>query len=123
MKTLGQLGVKLPKILLPKILDIKTWATIACDQYTQDKDYWKQVYSIVGSKPSTVKITFPEVYLGDPGRQERIQNIKKEMQAYINKGVFASPEEEFIYLERTTRYGRVRHGLVVAIDLDTYEAF
>ena len=123
MKTLGQLGVKLPKILLPKILDIKTWATIACDQYTQDKDYWKQVYSIVGSKPSTVKITFPEVYLGDPGRQERIQNIKKEMQAYINKGVFASPEEEFIYLERTTGYGRVRHGLVVAIDLDTYEAF
>ena len=121
MKTLGQLGVKLPKILLPKILDIKTWATIACDQYTQDKDYWKEVYSIVGSKPSTVKITFPEVYLGEPGRQERIQNIKKEMQAYINQGVFASPEEEFIYLERTTRYGRVRHGLVVAIDLDTYE--
>ena len=121
MKTLGQLGVKLPKILLPKILDIKTWATIACDQYTQDKDYWKQVYSIVGSKPSTVKITFPEVYLGEPGRQERIQNIKKEMQAYINNGVFDSPMEEFVYLERTTRYGRVRHGLVVAIDLDTYE--
>ena len=121
MKTLGQLGVKLPKILLPKILDIKTWATIACDQYTQDKDYWKQVYSIVGSKPSTVKITFPEVYLEEPGRQERIQNIKKEMKTYINQGVFASPEEEFVYLERTTRYGRVRHGLVVAIDLDTYE--
>ena len=113
MKTLGQLGVKLPKILLPKILDIKTWATIACDQYTQDKDYWKQVYSIVGSKPSTVKITFPEVYLEEPGRQERIQNIKKEMKTYINQGVFASPEEEFVYLERTTRYGRVRHGLVV----------
>ena len=91
MKTLGQLGVKLPKILLPKILDIKTWATIACDQYTQDKDYWKQVYSIVGSKPSTVKITFPEVYLEEPGRQERIQNIKKEMKTYINQGVFASP--------------------------------
>ena len=121
MKTLGQLGVKLPKILLPKILDIKTWATIACDQYTQDKDYWKQVYSIVGSKPSTVKITFPEVYLEEPGRQERIQNIKKEMKTYINQGVFASPEEEFVYLESTTRYGRVRHGLVVAIDLDTYE--
>ena len=121
MKTLGQLGVKLPKILLPKILDIKTWATIACDQYTQDKDYWKQVYSIVGSKPSTVKITFPEVYLEEPGRQERIQNIKKEMKTYINQGVFASPEEEFVYLERTTRYGRVRHGLVVAVDLDAYE--
>jgi len=121
MKTLGELGVKIPKILLPKKLDIKTWATIACDQYTQDKGYWQQVYSIVGSNPSTVKITFPEVYLGESGRQERIQNIKKEMQSYINKGIFAPPQEECIYLERTTRYGRIRHGLVVSIDLDTYE--
>lgn len=121
MKTLGELGVKIPKILLPKDLDIKTWATIACDQYTQDKNYWQQVYSIVGLKPSTVKITFPEVYLGEPGRQERIQNIKKEMQSYIDKKIFDSPQEEGVYLERTTKYGRVRHGLVVAIDLDTYE--
>ena len=121
MKTLGELGVKIPKILLPKKLDIKTWATIACDQYTQDKGYWQQVYSIVGSNPSTVKITFPEVYLGESGRQERIQNIKNEMQSYINKGIFAPPQEECIYLERTTRYGRIRHGLVVSIDLDTYE--
>ena len=121
MKTLGELGVKIPKILLPKCLDIKTWATIACDQYTQDKGYWQQVYSTVGSKPSTVKITFPEVYLGESGRQQRIQNIKKEMQSYINQGIFSPPEEEFVYLERTTKYGRIRHGLVVAIDLDTYE--
>ena len=121
MKTLGELGVKIPKILLPKNLDIKTWATIACDQYTQDRQYWKQVYSIVGSNPSTVKITFPEVFLGQNDRQERIQNIKKEMQSYIRQGIFDSPQEECIYLERTTKYGRVRHGLVVSIDLDTYE--
>ena len=121
MKTLGELGVKIPKILLPKTLNIKTWATIACDQYTQDKQYWQQVYSTVGKAPSTVKITFPEVYLGEPGRQERIQNIKKEMQSYIEQGVFAPAQEEAVYLERTTKYGRVRHGLVVAIDLDTYE--
>ena len=75
MKTLEELGVKIPKILLPKNLQISTWATIACDQFTQDRGYWNQVYSIVGSKPSTVKITFPEVYLPDPGRKQRIQNI------------------------------------------------
>ena len=121
MKTLGELGVQIPKILLPKNLDIKTWSTIACDQYTQDKSYWSQVYSIVGSNPSTVKITFPEVYLGEPGREERIQNIKNEMQSYIKQGIFASPQEECVYLERKTKYGRVRHGLVVAVDLDAYE--
>ena len=121
MKTLGELGVQIPKILLPKNLDIKTWSTIACDQYTQDKSYWNQVYSIVGSNPSTVKITFPEVYLGEPGREERIQNIKNEMQSYIKQGIFAPPQEECVYLERKTKYGRVRHGLVVAVDLDAYE--
>jgi len=121
MKTLGELGVQIPKILLPKNLDIKTWSTIACDQYTQDKSYWSQVYSIVGSNPSTVKITFPEVYLGEPGREERIQNIKNEMQSYIKQGIFAPPQEECVYLERKTKYGRIRHGLVVAVDLDAYE--
>ena len=121
MKTLCELGVQIPKILLPKNLDIKTWSTIACDQYTQDKSYWSQVYSIVGSNPSTVKITFPEVYLGEPGREERIQNIKNEMQSYIKQGIFAPPQEECVYLERKTKYGRVRHGLVVAVDLDAYE--
>ena len=43
------------------------------------------------------------------------------MQSYIDLGVFAPAQEEAVYLERTTKYGRVRHGLVVAIDLDTYE--
>ena len=121
MKTLEELGVKIPKILLPKNLEIPTWATIACDQFTQDRDYWRQVYSIVGNKPSTVKITFPEVYLPDPGRKERIQNIKEEMNSYITKGIFAPPKEAAIYLERTTKYGRVRKGLIVSVDLDTYE--
>ena len=121
MKTLEELGVKIPKILLPKNLETSTWATIACDQYTQDRDYWNKVYSIVGSKPSTVKITFPEVYLPDPGRKERIQNIKAEMNKYISEGIFSPPKETAVYLERTTKYGRVRKGLVVAVDLDTYE--
>ena len=121
MKTLEELGIKIPQILLPKNLDIPTWATIACDQFTQDRNYWDQVYSIVGSKPSTVKITFPEVYLPDPGRQERIQNIKNEMNSYISGGIFSPPKEAAIYVERTTKYGRVRKGLVVSVDLDTYE--
>ena len=121
MKTLEELGVKIPKILLPKNLQISTWATIACDQFTQDRGYWNQVYSIVGSKPSTVKITFPEVYLPDPDRKERIQNIKKEMNSYISEGIFSPPKEAAVYLERTTKYGRVRKGLVVTVDLDTYE--
>lgn len=40
MKIFEDMGVKMPKILLPKELDTQTWAVIACDQYTQDKKYW-----------------------------------------------------------------------------------
>ncbi len=43
------------------------------------------------------------------------------MQSYIKQGIFAPPQEECVYLERKTKYGRVRHGLVVAVDLDAYE--
>ncbi len=120
-ETLLKMGVKIPQLLFPKELDTYTWATIACDQFTQNREYWKQVYDTVGDKPSTVKITFPEVYLGDPDKQERIKKIKEEMNNYMLKGVFAPSEDEMIYLERTTKYGRVRHGLVTAIDLETYE--
>ena len=43
------------------------------------------------------------------------------MKKYLDENIFDSPEKEFIYVERKTCYGRVRRGLVVAIDLETYE--
>src|SRR5574344_2614686 len=43
------------------------------------------------------------------------------MKSYMESGVFDTPAKEFIYIERKTGYGRIRHGLVCAIDLETYE--
>lgn len=120
-KTLSDLGVKIPSILLPKNLDTETWSTIAVDQYTQDKSYWNKVYEKVGDNPSTVKLVYPEIYLNAEDRQDRIKNILSEMKNYLENGIFGEPREEFVYLERTTKYGRVRHGLNIAIDLEAYE--
>ena len=50
-----------------------------------------------------------------------IEKIRSNMKNYIENGVFDDPENEFIYVERKTEYGRIRHGLVCAIDLDSYE--
>jgi len=36
---------------------------VACDQYTSQPEYWNEVKNIVGDAPSTLKITFPEIYL------------------------------------------------------------
>ena len=58
--------IDVPKILLPnKYVDLSTWAVIACDQYTTDLDYWKRAAALVGEKPSTLNLIFPEVCTTD----------------------------------------------------------
>ena len=66
MKTISELGLRVPEILLPKNIDLKSWSVIACDQYTQDRDYWKKTAEQAGSKPSTLNLILPEVYLNPP---------------------------------------------------------
>ena len=121
MKTLQELGLQIPQILLPKNIDLKTWSVIACDQYTQDKDYWKKAQENAGDKPSTLNLILPEVYLNDSDKPERIQKIRNTMHDYLQNGVFDSEKNCFVYLERKTTFGRTRKGLVAQIDLDTYE--
>ena len=121
MKKLEDLGLRIPEILLPKNIDLSTWSVIACDQYTQDKDYWKNVEDKAGNKPSTLNLILPEVYLGSPDKADRIKKIRQSMKEYLDTGVFADAKKCFIYLERKTAFGRTRKGLVAQIDLETYE--
>lgn len=121
MKNFSQFGIQIPEILLPAKKDLSTWSVIACDQYTQDTGYWNNVESTVGSHPSTLNLILPEVYLSSSDRKERIEKIRSSMKSYMTDGVFDAPAKECIYIERKTGYGRIRHGLVTAIDLETYE--
>ena len=116
----AEYGVQIPEILLPKNIDLKSWSVIACDQYTQDKPYWKKAAESAGANPSTLNLIFPEVYLNDGDGEARIKKIHETMKAYLDSGIF-SAEEECIYIERKTEYGRTRKGLVVAVDLEKYE--
>ena len=124
-ETLKRYALSVPEILLPSDKsDLSRWAVIACDQYTQDKEYWKRAASRAGKSPSALNIILPEVYLEESGRAERLEKIRSTMKEYIGetgKGVFAPPVHGFVYIERKTAYGRMRKGLVVAIDLDSYE--
>ena len=121
MKNFSEFGIKVPEILLPADKDLSKWSVIACDQYTQDEEYWKKVQNIVKDNPSTLNIILPEVYLSSNNKKQRIEKINSTMKKYLSSGVFDPAKKEFIYVERTTSYGRIRHGLVLAVDLDDYE--
>lgn len=120
MKIFEEMGIRIPKVLLPKNLDTKTWAVIACDQYTQDKNYWLQTQKSTAQKPSALHIILPEIYLNDQ-TGERIKTIHGNMNAYLADGIFDDERECFIYIERKTAFGRTRRGLIAEIDLERYD--
>lgn len=121
MNKLEKYGVNIPEILLPKNVDLSSWSVIACDQFTQDEDYWNKAASIAQGKPSTLNLIFPEVFLGKGDDNIRINKIQTTMNEYLSSGVFAPAQKECMCIERKTSYGRTRKGLVVCVDLDSYE--
>lgn len=120
---LAALGVGIPEILLPKPgVDLEKWAVIACDQFTQDRAYWEKVKARAGTSPSTLNLVFPELYLEDPaGKEARIQEIRRSMRKYLEKGVFDPPRRCMVYIERSTPRHPLRQGLVLTLDLERYD--
>lgn len=111
-------------ILIPRAEDagaLKKWSVVACDQYTSEPDYWQRVCDYAKGAPSAYNITLPEAYLESGGVDAKIEKINKAMDEYLNGGVFSVCENSYIYLERTLRDGRVRKGLVGAVDLEEYD--
>lgn len=120
MKTVTDIGIQVPQVYLPKAgVDLTKWAVIACDQFTSEPEYWQEVERIVGSAPSTLKLTFPEVYLERPGEAERIRNIQRAMRNYLDDGIL-QPREGFVYVERTVN-GKTRKGVMLCLDLERYD--
>lgn len=108
-------------ILLPKNADMSKWAVVACDQYTSEPEYWADVEKITAGAKSALNLILPEVYLEDDNVDERIADIHKNMDSYISEGVFEEYKDAMIYVERTQSDGKVRAGIVGAIDLEEYD--
>ncbi len=120
MQNFPDIGIQIPKILLPKAgTDLTRWAVIACDQFTSEPGYWDSVKGLVGDAPSTLHMILPEVYLGTPEEEKRIQSTQEMMQKYLDEGFFET-FEGIVLVERTAG-GRTRHGLMLALDLEKYD--
>lgn len=111
---------KKANILLPKNADMTKWSVVACDQYTSEPEYWKEVESIVGNNPSTLNLTLPEVYLESDNVNERISKINENMDKLLNEDFFTELPSSMVYVERTQSDGKVREGLIGAVDLEDY---
>lgn len=105
-------------ILLPKSADMTKWSVVACDQYTSQPEYWQQAEKIVADAPSTLKLVFPEAYLSEGNA--RIEKINAAMQHYLDGGIFTEYKNSLVYIERTVG-GKVRQGLIGAVDLEDYD--
>lgn len=107
-------------ILLPKNTDMTKWSVVACDQYTSEPEYWNSVREIVGSNPSTLNLTLPEIYLEESDVEQRIKKINQNMEELVNMDFFNEYSDSMIYLERTQEDGKVREGLMGIVDLEDY---
>lgn len=107
------------EILLPKNVDLTKWAVVACDQFTSQPSYWNTLTDFVGESPSTLKITYPEIYLNEQ-REERIEKINNTMDKYLSDGIF-DKLNSFVLVERTVESGKKRISLVVSVDLESYD--
>lgn len=110
-------------ILLPRLgaEGMSKWAVVACDQYTGEPEYWDTVREIVGNSPSALDLILPEVYLKQPDCDDRIAKIHKNMSEYLSADMFDVYNDCFILTKRTQADGRIRVGLVGAIDLEMYD--
>lgn len=118
----AKLGLQVPRLMLPRRdLDYRSWAVIACDQFTSKPDYWESVESAVGDSPSTLRLMLPECYLGEPDVTTRVSAIHETMNRFLADGTLGEIGEGFVLVERRTLGGVPRWGLLATIDLEQYD--
>ena len=108
------------ELLIPREDLLEDWAVIACDQFTSQPEYWREVRECVGDRPSTYHITFPEAELGGD-RAARIASINDHMRRYLEAGIFRRFPGAYVYVERRMFDGSIRRGVVGVIDLEEYD--
>ncbi len=113
-------GINIKNILLPKGVDYKKWACIACDQFTSEENYWKQLSQLVGESHSTLNLVYPEIYL-EKDTDNRIKTINENMQKYLDNGIFESLSKGLILTVRKTPFVNKRIGIIGAVDLEEYD--
>lgn len=96
--------------------DVGDFAVVACDQFAADAGYWNKLAAEM-PRFSALDLILPECFLNES--EARIAAIKHSA-ALMPADRFAR-HNGAVYVTRTTKYGRTRHGIVATVDLSDYE--
>lgn len=119
---LQKLGLEVPAIYYPAVnIPMESWAVIACDQFTSESDYWRELSETIDKAPSTLRMVLPECYLGMYDVNTRIRQIHETMIKYQTDGILTDIGKGFVIVQRDTPYNSARTGLLAAIDLEEYD--
>jgi len=119
--TYPNIALQVPRVLLPgPDVALDRWAVIACDQHTSSPGYWHEVDRFVSDAPSTLNLVFPEAFLEEPDRSDRIVTINRAMRAYLDAELLEEQAPGFVLVDRQTPRAASRKGLLVCLDLEQY---
>lgn len=113
-------GITVKEILIPKDIDMSKWACIACDQFTSEEEYWKQLKEYVGEEKSTLNLVYPEIYL-ERDTEKTIDSINRKMREYVSEGLFNNLGKGMVLTVRKTPFVERRIGIISAVDLEEYD--
>ena len=113
--------IRAADILLPDAVEMEKWSVIACDQFTSDRDYWAETCRIVGNRPSSLHMILPEAWIGSREAESAADRIAEKMLLYQREGIFRERKNAMIAVERQMQDGKIRRGLLAAVDLEAYD--
>ena len=96
-------------ILVPNVECMSAWSVIACDQYTSQPQYWRDVENFVKTKPSTLNMMVPEIRFASDDLDQRICSVNRAMRTYLRRHMFYEVHD-YIYSRRVLRKGPLRSG-------------
>ncbi len=106
-------------ILLPEC-EYEKWSVVACDQFTSEPEYWHNTAEITKNVPSAYKLVLPEAFLASDN-SKHIESINSEMSKYLSNDLFKEYKDAMIFVERTLPKGKIRYGIIGAVDLKEYD--
>lgn len=104
------------ELLIPKG-NVGDFAVVACDQFSSQPEYWTALSDELKNR-SALDLILPECFLAEA--EKRIEKIREASAAMLDGGRFETVKGA-VAVTRKTPFGRVRRGVVAAINLDDYD--